>query len=148
MKPYGGALSDEQRIFNYRLSRARRTIENAFGILVMRWGWLRSEFLCYPDKLKLIGACCSLHNYLLKRNPTYLNGVDSYDDQGNLTEGEWRSVVHMDQINLMLDLQFAKDSNIFLIILTFCLSNTNVHSALETRKFIKNKMKFVHITFL
>lgn len=100
MKPYGGTLTNEERIFNYRLSRARRTIENAFGILVMRWGCLRSEFLCYPDKTKLIvGACCALHNYLLKRNPMYLNGSDHYDQNGNLIEGEWRRLEQMDQIN-------------------------------------------------
>lgn len=101
MKPFGGSLSNEERIFNYRLSRARRTIENAFGILVMRWGCLRSEFLCYPDKTKLIvGACCALHNYLLKRNPMYLNGVDYYDQEGKLVEGDWRRQVQMDQINI------------------------------------------------
>lgn len=100
MKPFGGSLDNEQRIFNYRLSRARRTIENAFGILVMRWGCLRSEFLCYPDKTKLIvAACCALHNYLLERNPMYLNGIDHYDSNGILIEGDWRRVANMDQIN-------------------------------------------------
>ena len=35
LKPYPKSvpyLSNSERIFNYRLSRARRTIENAFGV--------------------------------------------------------------------------------------------------------------------
>lgn len=101
MKPFStkrrAPFTNEEKVFNYRLSRARRTIENAFGVLVMRWGCLRSEFTCSADKVNVIvGACCALHNFLLNRSQTYATPADfdRYDDQGNLIEGEWRNYEH------------------------------------------------------
>lgn len=52
IKPYGGKqnLSDEERIFNYRLSRARRCVENAFGLLCWKWMCLKRTMLCSPER--------------------------------------------------------------------------------------------------
>jgi hypothetical protein len=66
MKPYSvRGLSREQRIFNYRLSRAGRVVENAFGILASRYRCLLIVMCQLPDTVSTITlACCLLHNML------------------------------------------------------------------------------------
>lgn len=98
MKPFAQkGLSDEERIFNYRLSRGRRCIENAFGIMSSKWLILRKTMFCSPDRAaKIIIACCVLHNYLLKDNSKIYcpsSYSDSLDSDGKIIEGEWRSRV-------------------------------------------------------
>lgn len=52
-KPYGQrALTGEERILNYRLSRARRVSENAFGILANRFQVI-IFFLCQTHAVQL-----------------------------------------------------------------------------------------------
>lgn len=66
MRPFPGrGMTNEKRIFNYRLSRARRTIENAFGILVQRFQILKHHLEMDPkNAVTITMACCVLHNML------------------------------------------------------------------------------------
>jgi hypothetical protein len=65
MRPYPGKfLPENQQIYNYRLSRARRVVENAFGIAASRFRILRGEIIAIPVKVQRITmAVVALHNF-------------------------------------------------------------------------------------
>lgn len=76
MKPFNRKdLHYESRIFNYRLSRARNVVENAFGILASRFRIFHTEInLGVPKVEQIVMACCTLHNFLRrKRKNAYLS---------------------------------------------------------------------------
>ncbi|XP_040356579.1 uncharacterized protein LOC115312686 [Ixodes scapularis] len=88
----------ERRIFNYRLSRARRVVENTFGILAQKWRILRRPFKANDENVnRIIGACVALHNYLLKESTVSAASycpvglTDTEDWQGRLKPGSWRN---------------------------------------------------------
>lgn len=66
MRPYvGKQLCHTKRVFNYRLSRARRYIECTFGILANKWRILHRPLNVNIDFAEsIILACCVLHNYV------------------------------------------------------------------------------------
>lgn len=68
LRPYSrNYLRDNEpnKIFNYRLSRARRVVENAFGILAARWRCFRKNLEVQPEFVdKIVLSSCCLHNML------------------------------------------------------------------------------------
>lgn len=65
MKPYShhGPLTIKERVFNYSLSRARRIVQNAFGILVSRFRIFEKPIALSPEKAdSIVKTTCVLHN--------------------------------------------------------------------------------------
>lgn len=83
-----------QRIYNYRLSRARRIIENVFGIMSNRFRVLLQPISLDAEKTKkVVLAACVLHNYLITTNKQKYapaNTFDHYNNNGELIPGDWR----------------------------------------------------------
>ena len=104
MRPLPGKLDDNQRIFNYRLSRARLTIENTFRILAARWRIFYTPVRASVENVEEYTVCLALHNYLcLTDNAIYcpFGFVDSSDSSGKLKQGEWRAL-NLDNRGLLL----------------------------------------------
>ncbi|XP_031329190.1 uncharacterized protein LOC116160192 [Photinus pyralis] len=102
MKPYSGIYEKGsiQRIFNYRLSRARRVVENAFGILASVFRVLRKPMLLEPHKAELVVmTCIYLHNFLRKSkssaNIYCAQGALDSEVEGKVIPGAWRNDTEM-----------------------------------------------------
>ena len=76
-------LTPEQRIFNYRLSRARRVVENAFGILYSSFRLFLTAINLAEYKLNhVVLCCCVLHNYLRRNAANYIGSGHTDDPSG------------------------------------------------------------------
>ena len=67
LKPFPGQhLNVEERIFNYRLLRARRLIENTFGIAASRFRIFRRPIIAKVEAvIEITKAIVALHNFLM-----------------------------------------------------------------------------------
>lgn len=79
LKAYPGKeLTEDKTHFNYRLSRARMTIENSFGRLKKRWRCLlkpiENDFRLVPT---MVTACCILHNLVEIRGEGFDVGLNA-----------------------------------------------------------------------
>lgn len=98
MKPFPGVQikGSKQRVFNYRLSRARRVSENAFGIISSVYRILRRPMLLQPERAaNVVLAVLYLHNYLRKSNSKSIyNPPGTFDSEcptsGEIRPGIWR----------------------------------------------------------
>ncbi|XP_023711674.2 uncharacterized protein LOC111866708 [Cryptotermes secundus] len=89
-------LTHEKQIFNYRLSRARRCAENAFGVLAARFRIFHTTINMQPLKVNdIVMACVVLHNFLRRNHGTqYTPGsmLDREDlEDTDVVEGDWRN---------------------------------------------------------
>lgn len=77
MRPYSKRVLDNvKRVFNYRLSRGRKTIECAFGMASEKFQVLNSPIRCRDEQnINYIVKCvCVLHNYVRKREGVQYQG--------------------------------------------------------------------------
>jgi hypothetical protein len=109
MRPYPGSrqgiLSTIKRIFNYRLSRARRIVENCFGILAARWRLFSRPIELSPEHAIIATmAAVTLHNFLRRSDGKVADSikyvpprfVDYTGADGESYQGEWRRLVTED----------------------------------------------------
>lgn len=97
MKPYPGVNpSAEEKVFNYRLSPARRIVETTFGILISRFRIFEKAIPTNLDRVDaIVLAACALHNWLRKKSKSYITStcVDREDEDKKLVAGSWRNEI-------------------------------------------------------
>lgn len=104
LKPYSHKpLTSKQKIFNYRLSRARRIVENAFGILASRFRIFQKPIMTSVEVTeKVVRTSCALHNYLRITNanmylPQRSTDIEDFD-AGLVIPGSWRQDVNLPSV--------------------------------------------------
>ena len=106
VKPYPSRnLSLESRITSYRISRARRISENAFGIMANRFRVFLSPLQLSPKNVeKVTLASCVLHNFLRDKAPAKYTPPFSFDredlESGEIHLGDWRCSSELENLNI------------------------------------------------
>ncbi|XP_031328716.1 protein ALP1-like isoform X2 [Photinus pyralis] len=89
MRPYPrrGQLDMRKKVFNYRLSRARRVVESSFGLLAGRWRIFRKPIIASSTTIKkIIQSTVCLHNFILMKNEADYN-IRVTENTGDIVMG-------------------------------------------------------------
>lgn len=102
MRPYAGTQEEGsiKSHFNHRLSRARQTVENVFGMMSAAFRVLRKPLTLQPHTSQLVVlVCVYLHNYLgtssSSRRLYTPDGSFDREENGNIARGIWRNEEQM-----------------------------------------------------
>jgi hypothetical protein len=94
MKVYPGQhpKGSKERIFNYRICRARRVVENVFGLASSVFRVLRKPLLLEPEKAQLVVMTIACLYNFLRRSPVSAAiytppGTFDYEENGRVIEG-------------------------------------------------------------
>ncbi|KAL1260094.1 hypothetical protein QQF64_007921 [Cirrhinus molitorella] len=107
----GKNLTSAQRVYNYRHCRARRIIENSFGIMASRFWILGRPIESSVEKaVNIVQACVALHNYLISTDVAsaekarYItpNLADVTTPTGEVRPGDWRGMTEADHCSFNL----------------------------------------------
>ncbi len=164
LKPYSkNNLNAKERVFNYRLSRARRKVGNAFGILAARFRIFHKPIelkTCTIDKI--IWAKCSLHNWLRIRNPQSVIVLADRKDSltGKIIDGQWHADIGENKLtsieNLGTSNNYSQDAkqirnslaNYFMVLVLFLGSGRKLVFQTEYCVKVKKKMKMIFRSFI
>jgi hypothetical protein len=108
-------LTYEKQIFNYRLSRARRCVENSFGVLAARFRIFHTTINLQPSKVDdIVMACVVLHNFLRRRHRTQYTPGSMLDrenvEDANVVEGDWRNEQPQGRFDMLRNVRQEKSA--------------------------------------
>lgn len=143
MRPYPKARvtgNYRNKVFNYRLSRGRQTVESAFGILAARFRVYKRPFECKLATIdKIVLATIVLHNYLRTDSISNANTQGQNEEvMENLNETYFTPLAQNRNRSSAEHFQLGESSPTVLILLTDP-SNGNAEQSKE-ENFDKNQV--------
>ena len=105
----------KERIFHYRICRARRVVENVFGLSSSVFRVLHKPVLLEPEEAQLVVMTIACLHNLLRRIPDWAAiytppGTFDCEENGRVIEGSWRAMSNENMISLFSIRKLARKS--------------------------------------